>query len=358
MNGLPNQTQLAINLARRTYMHVAERRKQPGNEFDSRPHFVVVGKNVALRKDFQTVTADETFCETPSAVVERAKTLLEDSLVDSVARTVHDKVFFELGCSHIPLFSLVMGGRERTLFSFRCVFDRCSAFLEVRLFSAIHSVKWVLMGVSHSHDFTTFPRRMPRGTFTASTIARFQEMVQQHVPCAEIKMKNDVLCNKHVFQNSVRSIRMDKKIEQTRELRDVSYSSSLWNSELHLTQENIFEEMFLINRRLIAKRLKVDLVFVDDTACTNQFSFPVISTLCRSDCGSVHTVAWGFLKNRTTQSFRKFFSFLFRYNPGINVFVCDRHHAQSRAIAGVFGDDVHIITCCVHIARIIVRNTG
>ena len=171
-------------------------------------------------------------------------------------------------------------------------------------------------------------------------------------------MKNDVLFNKHVFQNAVRSVRVDKKFDQTRELRDVASSSTLWNTELHLSHENVFEDMFFINRRLIAKRLNVDLVFVDDTSCTNQFSFPVISAICRSECGSVHTVAWGFLKNRTTQSFKRFFLFLFKYHPSIRVFVCDRHHAHRRAIAEVFGEGVSVLNCCVHIARNIVKNTG
>ena len=142
------------------------------------------------------------------------------------------------------MFSLVEGGRERTLFTFQCVYDMCSAFLEVRLFSGVYVVKWVMMGVSHSHDFTSFPKRMPRGTFTESQIDRFKEMEQQNKSCAEIIMQNDVFCRKHVFQNAMRSFRADNKLNQTRELRDAARSSSLWNSELHLTRDNVFEEMF------------------------------------------------------------------------------------------------------------------
>ena len=96
------------------------------------------------------------------------------------------------------------------MFSFRCVFDRCSAFLDVRLFSGVHSVKWALMSLSHSHGFATFPRRMPRGTFSTATLDRFAEAVEQNKTCAEIIMENDVLCNKHVFQNAVRSFRAIK----------------------------------------------------------------------------------------------------------------------------------------------------
>ena len=339
-------------------MSVDEKRIQARFELDLLPDFTVVGKTVSLRREFRTLTANETFCAVPDVVVERAKTLLTCPLIDTVARTVHDRVFFELGCSRVLLFALLVGGRNRTMFSFRCVFDRCSAFLDVRLFSGVYTVKWVLMSLSHSHGFATFPRRMPRATFSSATLARFAEAVEQNKTCAEIIMENNVLCNKHVFQNAVRSCRGDKKREQTRELRDAAHFSTLWNSELHLTSENVYEEMFFVNRHLISKGLSVDLVFVDDTSCTNTFSLPLISTLCRSECGSVHTVAWGFLKNRTTKSFERFFAFLHKHHPGISVFVCDRNNAQSRAIATVFGGGVHIISCCVHIARNIARSMG
>ena len=39
-----------------------------------------------------------------------------------------------IGANVLPLFRLVSGGRGRTLFVFRCVYDGCSAFLEARRF--------------------------------------------------------------------------------------------------------------------------------------------------------------------------------------------------------------------------------
>ena len=38
--------------------------------------------------------------------------------------------------------------------------------------------------------------------------------------------------------------------------------------------------------------------------------------------------------------------------------MCDRHHAQRKAIAQVFGETVHIFHCCVHVARNMANNTG
>ena len=285
-------------------------------ELDCLPDFIVAGKEFGFRNEFRTLALEDSFCEVPLDVVQRAQSLLDLELVDHVAKTVHDTVVFELGCSRVPLFSLETGGRDRRLFKFRCVFSLCSAFLEVRLFSGVFSVKWVMMGTSHSHDFQSFPKRMPRGTFSDETLKRFEEMICQNKGFFEVAFSNNVLCNKHVLQNALRPFRLNKKAEQTRELRDAVRASDLWNSEIHMNLENVFVDMFFVNRRLLSKRMKVDFVFVDDTACTNVFSFPVISVLCRSDSGSIHVVAWGFLENRTTKSFCRFFSFLFKHHPG------------------------------------------
>ena len=72
-----------------------------------------------------------------------------------------------------------------------------------------------------------------------------------------------------------------------------------------------------------------------------------------SSCRSV-----GHFENRTAETFVRFFSFLARFFPSITTFMCDRHHAQRKAIAQVFGETDHIFHCCVHVARNIANNTG
>ena len=166
----------------------------------------------------------------------------------------------------------------------------------MRLFSGAYSIKWMMIGVTNRHDFTSFARRTPSGTFTDSTLQQFREMVQLNQPGSEMIVKNDVFCSKHVFQNSLRRFRSDKKQDQSREIRDTVRLSSLWDSQIRLTNENVFEEIFFINRPLISMGAKIDFVYVDDTSCANEFSLPLISVLYRSDSGSVHTVSWGILK--------------------------------------------------------------
>ena len=96
----------------------------------------------------------------------------------------------------MPLFVMVCGGRGRTLLSFKCVYSGCSAFVDVRTILHADVIKCVLMCVPHNHAFSVFPSRIPRNTFTDKTKASIRKMVLENRRCGEIRMRNDVLCNK------------------------------------------------------------------------------------------------------------------------------------------------------------------
>ena len=119
------------------------------------------------------------FFVAPNGLIESCRRLLSLQLDDTVARIVHDNVTVQIGCNVVPVFALVNGGRDRTLFTFRCVYEDCSAFLDIRKFAGADKLKWVIVGISHCHDFSTFPSRMPRNTVTATTISEFNVMVSQ-----------------------------------------------------------------------------------------------------------------------------------------------------------------------------------
>ena len=277
---------------------------------------------------------------------------------DGVAAAVHDTVVVSIGCNCIPVFVMVDGGRGRSLFTFKCVYNGCSAFLDVRVLPHVDIVKWVLMDVSHRHDFSVFPQRLPRNTFRAETKAAIRNMVLQNHSSAEIRLKNNVLCNKDVFYNAVRMAREEKKEEQSRALRDAAAKSDIWSSEIHLMENNVFHEAFFVNAVLLARRLNVTNVYMDDTSCTNTFGLPVVSVLCRDDYDTVHCVAWELLRNRTTDAFVRFLTFVSKFYRDVKTVVCDRHVAQRNTIVRVFGESVKVLHCCVHVARNIQRHTG
>ena len=113
------------------------------------------------------------------------------------------------------------------MFSFKCVYSGCMEFLDVRTIPNADIIKWVLMGVSHNHGFSTFPARMPRNTFTDQTKEAIHKMGLENRPCGEIRMKNDVLCNNDVLYNAMRGAREDMRMDQSRGLRDAAALSEV-----------------------------------------------------------------------------------------------------------------------------------
>ena len=206
-------------------------------------------------------------CTTPSSSFSQEITTCASGLV-----TAH--VIVKIGSNTIPLFALVDGGRGRSLHTFRCVYTGCAAFMDIRVLPHADVIKWVVMGVSHNHHFGSFPRRLPRNTLGADVRAAVHAMVLRNRPCAEIRRQHGILCNKNVLQNAMRSARKELVSEQSRSLRDAAASSQLWSTEIHLCEDNVFHEAFFVNAVLVSRRLDVVHVFMDDTSCTNHFSFP------------------------------------------------------------------------------------
>ena len=277
---------------------VASPRAQARAMLDMELDFVVTDGKIRFRQSFETVEDPETLSMAPDEVIDAARRLLTTDIARGLSAIVHDTIVVEIGSSRVPLFAMVSGGRGRTLFSFKCVYSGCMAFLDVRTIPNADIIKWVLMCVSHNHGFSTFPTRMPRNTFTNQTKEAIHKMVLENRPCGEIRMKNDVLCNKDVLYNAMRGAREEMRTDQSRALRDAAASSEVWSSEMQLTEEKIFQEAFFVNSALVSARLRVDHIYIDDTSCTNLFNLPLVSILCRDDCGTLHCVAWGITKKQ------------------------------------------------------------
>ena len=218
------------------------RRVDARDRLDRASDVVVRGNNVSFRQSFETIASDETFCAAPADVVAAGRRLLTRDMTPGLARVVHDTVTVKIGCNNVPVFSTARGGRSRTLCLFRCTYPCCPAFMDVRILPHANIVKWVLMCTSHNHTFSTFPSRVPRNVFASETMAAIRDMVLGNQPSATIRIANNILCNKNVFQNVLRTARTDMRSEQARALRDAVSKSDVWTSEIHLSRDNTFYE--------------------------------------------------------------------------------------------------------------------
>ena len=141
--------------------------------------FVVAGGVVGFRQTFETVEASETFCRAPQNIVDAGRRLLELDVANGIATLVHNTVVVTIGCNNVPLFAIVRGSRGHTLFSFKCVYEGCTAFMDVRVLRHADVIKWIVMGISHNHGFSTFPSRVPRNTLGAETRATIYDMAAE-----------------------------------------------------------------------------------------------------------------------------------------------------------------------------------
>ena len=328
------------------------------NALDQLSDFVIEGARISFRHVLETLEAEETFCSAPSDIVDVARRVLTLDLDRNLSEIVHDNITLKIGGNCVPLFAMVSGGRSHTFFSFCCVFPNCSAFMDVRTLPRANCIKWIIMGISHNHLFSTFPSRVQRNIFTEKSKAVISSMVLQNISSSSIRLQCNIMCNQNVFQNVLREARTNMRAEQARGLRDAAMKSDLWSTQINLARDNSLYEAFFMNSELLSKLADITVVFMDDTSCTNTFFFPLVSVLCRDQSNTVHVVAWGIVKNRTTSSFVRFLSFLSRFTSDIKTFVCDRHSAQRNAIRSVFGEGVKVVHCSVHVARNIQTNTG
>ena len=171
------------------------RRADARARLDGEPDIVVSDGKVGFRHAFETVEDSETFCFAPEDVVDAGRRLLTIDVADGISAAVHDTVVVRVGCNCVPVFAAVSGGRGRGLFSFKCVYPDCSAFLDVRVLQHVDVVKCVLMG-SRTHDFSTFPPRLPHNMFRGETGAAIRRMVLLNHSSAEIRMTNNVLATR------------------------------------------------------------------------------------------------------------------------------------------------------------------
>ena len=159
------------------HWNLSARRLHSRAELDSESDVSVTESEITFRQSFVSIESEEYFFVASNCLIDSCRRLLSLQLDDTVARVVHDNVTVQIGCSAVPVFALVNGGRDRTLFTFRCVYDDCSAFLDIRKFAGADKLKWVIVGISHCHDFSAVTSRMPRNTFNATTIQEFNDMV-------------------------------------------------------------------------------------------------------------------------------------------------------------------------------------
>ena len=135
---------------------VAGIRRSVRDDLDAASIFAAEGSNVVFFGHVITVETSDYFSNAPHDIVPSLCELVSRPVDGTVAATVKQCVNFNIVSNVVPVFSLVSGGSGRTLFTFKCVFESCRAFLDIRTSASGERVKWAVGGFT-----LTLLRRVP-----------------------------------------------------------------------------------------------------------------------------------------------------------------------------------------------------
>ena len=160
-----------------------EKRRSHRNMLDGFPNFEIDSGVVTHIRHCVTLETAESFPNAPDDI-HSAVVLVSRRIDTAVVATVTESLNFKIGSCVIPVFALVSGGRGRSLFTFKCLFESCPAFLDIRTLDLGEQIKGMAMGISHSHDFSVFPSHVPRNIIPDSVKAEVELMVTENHLCS------------------------------------------------------------------------------------------------------------------------------------------------------------------------------
>ena len=120
---------------------IFEKRRVLRNMLDGFPNFEIDNGVVTHIRHFATLETADSFLNAPDDIIQSAIALVSRRIDTTVAATVRESLNFKIGSCVIPVFALVSGGTGRSLFTFKCVFESCPAFLDIRTLDFCEQIK-------------------------------------------------------------------------------------------------------------------------------------------------------------------------------------------------------------------------
>lgn len=145
------------------------------------------------------------------------------------------------------------------------------------------------------------------------------------------------------------------------EFENLESESYKWNKNYYVinhykSDDNVFNGITLINRRIVDMPYASDICVIDDTLCMNKYRYPVVAIYCYDENDKAQLLSVGIITGKTFNDFVYYLKDISDYIKP-RVFICDRYESQKKAIEFVF-QDTHIVFCRVHIKRNVIDHFG
>lgn len=134
-----------------------------------------------------------------------------------------------------------------------------------------------------------------------------------------------------IFYNIRRNVINEMKTENLQELIPILEDNNRYSTILHL-HNAILSSLSVLHNEINSQSSATDNCIINDTCMTNIYGFPLEVIICVDQESHTQIISYGFLENKTTQSFIDFFQdFLILGGKEMRVIMVDRLKAQISA---------------------------
>ena len=257
-------------------------------------------------------------------------------------------------------YECIFGGRSRNSSNKSKKDYNCNSYIEftaTRNDKGFTIINFKQANWNHNHPLDKLFLEA-NGIISDKRIDEIKEMALKGYKAKDIRKKSFA---KNIISRKFYDIRRAVK----RNLQKNEIADLLKNCENYLNYFNIIhhwkiDTLTKIKKyngsAFIAKRfsnlpIALDVVFMDDTTCVDQYDFPLI-TICFEDYNKARQIlAFSFIPGREKVHFKSFLQDVKNHiQRSIRVFIIDRWKSQVCAIAEVFPDS-NIVFCRIHIFR-------
>lgn len=189
-----------------------------------------------------------------------------------------------------------------------------------------------------------------RSCYSNSEINEINQMQKYGVPPGQIRAHLNISVNKNIFYNIRRPTILQSKSENLVEIIS-NPENKFWDIDVKKTANNTLATITYLNKRVAESQYSADILYIDDTMCTNIYGKPVELAICVDPQDHSQTLSFSLLEDKTKNGFLNFFSSLRKmHQKEIRIIVVDRNEPQFQAIKEIYPNTT-IVFCLIHIRK-------
>jgi hypothetical protein len=289
--------------------------------------------------------------------------------IDMIGKSL-TKALRECASNHCCSYVAARTGKKRLEQRYECAAfayehpeETCESYIRfnVREVDGRQIVNLIEANWEHSHPTTPDYYEMACRQLTPDQITIIHDMAANGAAAGVIRARLGAAIQPDKLYNEMRKARstipseVDELMQELKNWTGWEIQTN-WNGQPNQAEGSL-AEMFCVHRRIAGFPFSQQVVIMDDTFCTNHFNIPVVAVII-PDCDLRNQLlGFGYLFDRSQESFEHFLTFLKTLVPNITCFASDRCPAQLAAIRGIYSSS-RIRWCYRHLLGNLKRAFG